>query len=73
VRGPAADRTGELGGCEIGKPDFAVLSDMGLLAVTGGVERDLEEFDALFAASGWRRGKTCPVGGGYFGIELSAA
>jgi hypothetical protein len=40
---------------EIGKPDFATLSDMGMLCVTGGIERDLEEFDALFAASGWRR------------------
>lgn len=58
---------------DIGKPDFAVLSDMGMLAVTGGVERDFEEFDALFAASGWRRGKTYPVGGGYFGMELAAA
>lgn len=57
---------------EIGKPDFAVLSDMGMLSVTGGIERDLEEFDALFAASGWRRGKTYPVGGGYFGLELDA-
>jgi O-methyltransferase/methyltransferase family protein len=58
---------------EIGKPDFAVLSDMGMLAVTGGMERDLEEFDVLFAASGWLRGKTYPVGGGYFAMELTAA
>jgi hypothetical protein len=57
---------------EIGQPDFAVLSDMGMLSVTGGIERDLEEFDALFAASGWRRGKTYPVGGGYYGLELDA-
>ena len=57
---------------EIGKPDFATLSDMGMLCVTGGIERDLEEFDALFAASGWRRGKTYPVGGGYSGLELEA-
>jgi O-methyltransferase domain len=57
---------------EIGKPDFAALSDMAMLAVTGGVERDLDEFDALFAASGWRRGRTYPVGGGYFGLELEA-
>ena len=58
---------------EIGQPDFAVLSDMGMLSVTGGIERDLEEFDALFAASGWRRGDTYPVGGGYYGLELDAA
>jgi hypothetical protein len=31
---------------EIGKPDFAALPDMGMLAVTGGIERDLPEFDA---------------------------
>jgi hypothetical protein len=58
---------------EIGKPDFAVLSDIGMLAVTGGMERALAEFDALFAAAGWRRVRTFPVGGGYFGIELAAA
>jgi hypothetical protein len=44
---------------------------MGMLAVTGGMERDLGEFDGLFAASGWSRGTTYPVGGGYFGMELS--
>ncbi|MBP0457580.1 methyltransferase [Streptomyces montanisoli] len=57
---------------EIGKPDFATMSDMAMLAVTGGVERDLSEFDALFTASGWRRGRTYPVGGGYSGLELEA-
>jgi hypothetical protein len=57
---------------EIGKPDFATLSDMGMLCVTNGIERDLEEFDVLFAASGWRRRKTYPVGGGYYGLELDA-
>lgn len=57
---------------EIGQPDFAVLSDMGMLCVTGGIERDLAEFDVLFDASGWRRGKTYPVGGGYYGLELDA-
>ena len=57
---------------EIGEPDFAVLSDMGMMCVTGGIERDLAEYDALFAASGWRRGKTYPVGAGYSGLELEA-
>lgn len=57
---------------EIGKPDFAVLSDIGMLCVTNGTERSLEEFDALFTATGWRRGRTYPVGGGYFGLELHA-
>jgi hypothetical protein len=58
---------------DVGTPgDFAALSDMGMLAVTGGIERDLAEFDELFAASGWRRGKTYPVGGGYYALELDA-
>lgn len=58
---------------ELGKPDYATLSDMLMLTMTHGMERDLHEFDALFAASGWRRTKTFPVGGGYHGIELVAA
>jgi hypothetical protein len=53
--------------------DFAALSDMVMLSVTGGIERDLAEFDELFTTSGWRRGKTYPVGGGYFALELDAA
>jgi hypothetical protein len=57
---------------ELGKPDFAAISDMAMLCVTGGVERDLDEFDALFAATGWRRGRTYPVGGGYSCMELEA-
>lgn len=50
--------------------DFSALADMVMLSVTGGLERDLTEFDELFAASGWRRGKTYPVGGGYYALEL---
>ncbi|MFH8533902.1 methyltransferase [Streptomyces tendae] len=57
---------------EIGKPDFATISDMAMLCVTGGIERDLDEFDSLFEATGWRRGRTYPVGGGYHGLELEA-
>jgi hypothetical protein len=57
---------------EIGEPDFAVLSDMGMMCVTGGIERDLAEYDALFAVSGWRRSMTYPVGAGYCGLELHA-
>jgi O-methyltransferase domain len=56
---------------ESGDPDPAVLSDMTMLSATAGMERDLGEFDALFAASGWRREKTYPVGPGYCGLELS--
>ncbi|WP_267134426.1 MULTISPECIES: hypothetical protein [unclassified Streptomyces] len=44
-----------------------------MLAITDGMERDPDEFDALFAASGWRRSKTYPVGGGLFGLELVAS
>ncbi|WP_307673136.1 methyltransferase [Streptomyces sp. V4I2] len=57
---------------EIGKPDFTTRADMAMLTMTNGMERDLDEFDALFAASGWRRSQTYPVGGGYFGMELVA-
>lgn len=42
---------GELGG----EPDPAAVLDMNMLACTNGRERELNEFDALFAASGWRR------------------
>ena len=45
---------------------------MTTLSAAAGMERDLGEFDALFAASGWRREKTYPVGLGYYGLELSA-
>lgn len=60
---------------ETGNPDsaFSTIADMLMLCITGGMERDLNEFDALFAASGWRRVKTYPVGAGYFGLELEAA
>lgn len=58
---------------EMGQPDAAVLSDMTMLSVANGMERDLAEFDALFAASGWRLEKTYPVVAGYYGLELSAA
>lgn len=40
---------------ELGKPDFASLMDMNMLAMTTGQERDLAEHDALFEATGWRR------------------
>ena len=40
---------------ELGTPGSGPLVDMNMLAGTGGQERDLEEYDALFGASGWRR------------------
>lgn len=57
----------------LGEPDLPTLTDMGMLSITGGMERDLDEFDALFAASGWRRIRTHRLGGDYFGLELEAA
>ncbi|WP_260634597.1 TMEM175 family protein [Streptomyces angustmyceticus] len=45
---------------------------MSVLAVTGGIEGDLHEFDARFAASGWCRGRTCPMGSGCYVLELEA-
>ncbi|WIX80062.1 methyltransferase [Amycolatopsis carbonis] len=55
---------------ELGKPDFATRADTDMLTATEGMERDLDEYDALFAASGWRREKTYPVGGGHSVLEL---
>ncbi|MEU4314014.1 methyltransferase [Nocardia sp. NPDC024068] len=57
----------------IGTSDFATRMDMNMLAVTGGMERDLDEYDALFAASGWRRVNTFPVGGVFSLLELAPA
>jgi hypothetical protein len=50
---------------ELGRPDFATRAYMNMLSVTNGMERDLKEYDALFAAAGWRRTGCNPVGGGY--------
>jgi hypothetical protein len=58
---------------EIGKPDPAALLDMNMLAATRGQERDLDEFDALFAASGWRRVGLRPTRSLYSLVELAAA
>ncbi|MFF5056694.1 methyltransferase [Micromonospora sp. NPDC000663] len=57
---------------ELGEPDFTAISDLAMLALTSGMERNLDEFDALFAATGWRRGVTYPVGAGYHAIEMEA-
>jgi hypothetical protein len=46
---------------EVGKPDWGHLIDINMLAAAGGQERDLGEFDALFAASGWRRVAVTPT------------
>jgi hypothetical protein len=57
---------------ELGKPDFATRVDMNMLNVTHGMEREFDEYDALFAQAGWRRSKTYPGGGGYSAMELTA-
>jgi len=44
-----------------GEPSFAAVLDINMLASTTGQERDLDEFDALYAASGWRRTRTVPT------------
>ncbi|PZG22228.1 methyltransferase [Nonomuraea aridisoli] len=47
----------------LGTPGFEPLADMHMLAMLPGQERDLAEFDALYAASGWRRqGDPTPTG-----------
>jgi len=47
---------------EIGQPGLAPLMDMNMLGMTGGRERELSEFDALFAAAGLRRVKVSAAG-----------
>ena len=59
---------------ELGQRDFATRADMNMLAVAqGGMERDLAEYDALFAASGWRRAGCHPAGGGYSLLTVEPA
>jgi hypothetical protein len=45
----------------IGEASFAALLDMNMLAGTFGQERDYAEFDALYAATGWRRTAVTPT------------
>ena len=40
---------------EIGQPGLGPLMDMNMLDMTGGRERQIAEFDSLFAAAGLRR------------------
>lgn len=40
---------------EVGRPGLASLMDMNMLAMTGGREREIGEFDAVFSAAGLRR------------------
>jgi hypothetical protein len=45
-----------------GEPGIAPLMDMNMLVMLPGRERDVDEFDALFAAAGLRRVRVTPVG-----------
>jgi O-methyltransferase domain len=47
---------------DIGEPGIAPLMDMNMLDMTGGREREMSEFDALFAAAGLRRVKVSRAG-----------
>jgi hypothetical protein len=57
---------------EAGEPGFGPLADMNMLAVTRGRERELGEYDALFARSGWRRTRARPTRTPYWVLELEA-
>jgi hypothetical protein len=57
---------------EIGTPGFEPLADMHMLAMLPGQERDLPEFDALFAASGWRRTAVTQTGFQFKILQLEA-
>ncbi|WP_051458120.1 methyltransferase [Microbispora sp. ATCC PTA-5024] len=59
---------------EVGTPDFGAVVDMNMLSVTdGGRERHLHEYDALFAAGGWRRVSARPTRSPLWIMELEAA
>ncbi|WP_033285785.1 methyltransferase [Streptomyces sp. NRRL F-525] len=47
---------------DAGRPGLAPLMDMNMLAMTGGRERQLAEFDALFTAAGLHRVTVTPAG-----------
>ncbi|MEU3983251.1 methyltransferase [Streptomyces sp. NPDC026672] len=57
---------------EAGDPGPAALLDMNMLAVSAGQERDLDEFDALFSSTGWKRTAISPTRSLYSLIELEA-
>jgi len=57
---------------EPGSTPFASMLDMAMLTMGGGRERELAEFDALFAGAGLRRTKLTPVQPPYAVIEAVA-
>jgi hypothetical protein len=58
---------------DLSRDRFATLLDMNMLAATDGQERELAEYDALFAASGWRRTAMSTLPGARQLLELRAA
>jgi hypothetical protein len=58
---------------ELGTPDPGPLADMDMLAVPGGEERDIAEYDMLFAASGWQRVAVHATRSPLAAIELKTA
>ncbi|GAA3945776.1 methyltransferase [Actinoplanes auranticolor] len=54
------------------QPGTVALLDMNMLAMHDGRERELAEFDDLFAASGWRRTGVSPTRSLYSLIEIEA-
>jgi hypothetical protein len=54
------------------QPGTVALLDMNMLAMHDGRERELAEFDGLFAASGWRRTAVSPTRSLYSLIEIEA-
>lgn len=57
---------------EVGTNDHGALQDITMLCVTSGRERALAEYDALFAASGWRRTAVHPTRSPFSIIDLEA-
>ncbi|HEY0936761.1 MAG TPA: methyltransferase [Trebonia sp.] len=60
IRDPARDR-------------FATLLDLNMLAVTTGQERDLDQYDEIFAAAGWQRAALHSLPGARSLMELHPA
>jgi hypothetical protein len=57
---------------QVGKPDPVALLDMNMLVVTDGRERGMDELDALFSATGWKRAAVSSTRSLYSLIELEA-
>jgi O-methyltransferase domain len=55
------------------EPGLAALMDLNMLTMTSGRERDIGEFDALFAAAGLRRTTVTPTNSPFTIIEAVAA